>query len=348
MVPVRRHARHWRAYLACGGLVLAGLLVSAAEKSGQQEPSQHNARAAYHDNSTQCSTLTPGSFAATPPDPPITWAPLVIEVKPSAAEVEAVGKEEAAKTRVLGLEPDLWVAIFTLFLTAATTALWAETARLRRGADDQQRTDAEARRTDLAHLQESLDVARQNARSAMIQSQTAERAFLDVERPYIRISDVSGVFHSNEVGGVRYGGLPPNTGSVACYVSFRVQNIGRMPATIHQVKFRVIYETDFPEEPDYRIPNLITIDFDLSSNQSTNYFFSTNAVEEVVILDGAIVEPKYIFFYGLIIYGDMFGGIFFKRTAYRMVNPKRFLRVTGNRANEEKRFDKPDEFVWLD
>ena len=57
MVPVRRHARHWRTYLTCGGLVLG--ICYSGQALGQQQSSQNGEANANHSQSEPHLPLPP-------------------------------------------------------------------------------------------------------------------------------------------------------------------------------------------------------------------------------------------------------------------------------------------------
>jgi len=115
MVPAGHHESDSRRNVAIARGGLAALLVAAAIGCGPAIAAEHSGPP-HRDQSASRNM------------PPRSPAPTVIEIQPSAQEVEAVAEQEATR-RLLGLEPDAWVAIFTGALTVATGLLWLATER---------------------------------------------------------------------------------------------------------------------------------------------------------------------------------------------------------------------------
>jgi len=170
MVHVGRHARRWGAYAALG--IVAALIASA--HCGAQPQTGHANKHAHHDRGGAT------DMALRPP------APIIVQVQPSAQEVEAVANQEAANRRIFWLEPDAWVAVFTLTLTITTAFMWEATHRA---------------------------------------AKVAERALVDLERPYIFIWGISGV------QALRDDGYKPR-------IYYNVSNNGKLAARVDDVSIR--------------------------------------------------------------------------------------------------------------
>lgn len=127
MVSPRCHAGHWRNLVAAGVVALA-LIAPAAHgdpdvASGSNTPSR-----ADQYRTERPTPAIAGTEAA---------SPLVVEIKPAAKEVEAIAEKKPPVGRIFELEPDAWVALFTLALSISTVLLWLETRRLARDAKAQ-------------------------------------------------------------------------------------------------------------------------------------------------------------------------------------------------------------------
>lgn len=140
-----------------GVLVTVLALVAAPAYGGPPVTSRDNDAATQDHGRTN--DLAKGEPKGLAPSPAV-----VVQVEPGAQEVEAVANQEAAKRRVLGLEPDAWVALFTAVLSASTIFLWWDT--------------------------------RKSANAALRAAVVAERALTEAERPYLVASiPTSGVKH---------------------------------------------------------------------------------------------------------------------------------------------------------
>ena len=128
-----------------GVIGLASLLVTAAQSYGPTKTGDASRPATHHDGGTQPAAGAPLATLALPPvaqplspvkpAPSEIGPPRVIEVEPSAQEVEAVAEQEAAKRRIGGLQPDWWLVIFTGILSLGTMGLWLATRKLVTGAE---------------------------------------------------------------------------------------------------------------------------------------------------------------------------------------------------------------------
>ena len=179
-------------------MVLAAVLVSAAERSGQPQPAQTDERGAQYQTGTYDPASGPGTFAFTPPAPPATGAPLVVQVEPTAKEVHEEAKREAAEASIFWIKTDAWLVFLTFFLTLATTLLWLETWKLRRGADDQKTVDERARADEAKRLNEALKVSQENAKTALYQARIAEDAYKASNRPWLIIKPARGASSNRE------------------------------------------------------------------------------------------------------------------------------------------------------
>lgn len=182
-----------------GLIALAFALIATAAQSRPQVAAESRQPAGQHQSA-------PGNTAPSEARPPV-----VIQVEPTPQEVEAVAEQEAAHRRVLGLEPDAWVALFTLALTVSTGLLWLDT--------------------------------RKSANAALKAANVAERALIELERPYIFV-DVS----NTKITTTPSGPYDPTTGSVdesikttTCSdVTICFYNYGRTPATITRLEYHFL------------------------------------------------------------------------------------------------------------
>jgi len=122
MVANGRNAGRWGAYAALG----IGLALIAAAGDGRPQVAANSGANANKEQS-RASDATQGQARA----------PAVIQIEPSAKAIEAEAERQSAQRRIFWLEPDAWVALFTLVLGISTIGLWLETKRLAGLAEDE-------------------------------------------------------------------------------------------------------------------------------------------------------------------------------------------------------------------
>ncbi|WP_144052801.1 hypothetical protein [Acidocella sp. MX-AZ02] len=171
MVPILHHEGRCREYLYLGGQGLGfvfSLMMSAqaaASPTALQQGSQPIAEphiSAITKGLDQANGLT-NSASASQSMP-------AIQIQPSPQEVEAVAEQEAAKRRIFGLEPDAWVAIFTLVLSLSTIFLWWETRKLSKLAGIQ----ADDFKKSLAQMEISANATQTAAHAAQASADAAK------------------------------------------------------------------------------------------------------------------------------------------------------------------------------
>jgi hypothetical protein len=145
--------------------------------------------------------------------------------------------------RMVGKTFDDPIAFFTLVLAISTLGLWRVT---------QNGLSAQSRDT------------RRSLRIADRQARTAERALIELERPWVFLQGAT--IRRRDLHGT---GITPNY----FWVKLRWKNIGRAPALIEECLFQFVYKDQLPPEPLYRkeagfsCPRSVTVDGEIDTNE---------------------------------------------------------------------------------
>ncbi len=260
MVPVRRHERHWRSYLASGGVVLAGLfgVSEAAPQTPGVQTDQIVQRPVEQQKDTQ-------SIEGVKPN---------LTSPPHCTPEGGKASENGPESHDQGTEfwPPIWgtrikitdslIALFTFVLAVVTGGLWIETLRLRLGADQQSKHfEKSVRATEKAAI-----ASEKTADAALLQAQVAEKALVKLERPIIYPGEID-FFADNSSRQIRV----------------KLKNYGRSPAILDSVSLVVsIYPTGdsqtklFHKQKGFMIENII------GDKDSTDYIiYSDPAISQL-------------------------------------------------------------------
>ena len=215
--------------------------------------------------------------------------------------------------------PDVWVAIFTATLTAATIVLGFATWRLWRATQEA-----------VADTARGLRIAEQSAAAALRQADVAERALIGLERPYVLLNHIE--------GGRNRLSRSPDYGS-ELKLSFELKNYGRTPAMVQSVSFEIFYGETVPEQFDYDRPNMLLGNAVLSSTDQPMILTAYQADVSFSPDGVTVAEAKFLILYGSITYKDMLGYTYIRRAAYRYLRNDKVLTLPDARFNSEKRLD---------
>lgn len=181
---------------------------------------------------------------------------------------------------------------------------------------------------------DAATAAKLQAHTAERQAVIAERTLTGLERPYILIDKITVATPPHPLKGIITKAGEP----IPLRVDFSLRNFGRSPAIVHEVIFKAIASDEFPTDPDYRRPNMIPYDTVVGPNSGIPGLM-TNMLLDVPFFAGRVQEPSKVFFFGYVRYIDAFGIMYFRRAAYRIVSPERFLTVPGTKYNGEDRYE---------
>jgi hypothetical protein len=287
VVLLRSHEGRWNAFGKAARAGLIGLITAACCSSQPVSAKPHE-----HPEGSQAKTAQTSDGPSRPP--------IIIQVQPSPEEVEAIAEKEAAKARIFGLEPDTWVAIFTLALTISTVLMWLETRRLAAGGEDQHGT-----------LKRSVKAARMAALAALKSAKIAKAQLAASHPPKIIIRRIS--LHE---GTPRFApiGRPWK-------IEYIIANIGGAKATIYELNATIFCPNEdesLPAIPPYQDGGDVTGEWYLEAGQS--HPFDVFLTEDQISAAGRewndTSEPKATHFYliGYVQYRDAADVV--RRTAF--------------------------------
>ena len=193
---------------------------------------------------------------------------------------------------------DILIVIFTGVLAVKTSGLHKETAALREIADQQ--------RTDLAS---SVEVARDSARAAQKSADVAEKALIDLERPYLFLGLV--VPHYSYVS-------PAGT---PLEVQYKIDSFGRTPATISHIMIKTFISTTI--EPDIGTASPFRLDGAMHVARGESRQMPTIPIGFIKsdIWREIMGNNKSLFFTGQIFSSDIFGNSYEDGFAVRTALP---------------------------
>jgi hypothetical protein len=232
-------------------------------------------------------------------------APLIIEVEPSAREVERAAQQEAAHGKILGLQPDGWVAIFTLSLTVSTILLWLDT--------------------------------RKSANAALKAANVAEDALTVLERPFLflTIDSARGAYDPAVLAA---------NGKTQPGVWYKWHNFGRTPAILRTGRYELTAlpiepVSMFFTEDDKTGETIVGADKSSEPEEVRVY------VPGITSADQASIQARTLtlYFWGEVEYADVFGYLHTTGFGVCWVDKERFWTSFGGDAfNYRKRRRDPN------
>jgi hypothetical protein len=228
-------------------------------------------------------------------------APIVVKILPAPKTEEERAQE--AQERQEKTTTDRWLMIFTGAVAFFTAALVGATGLLYRAGERQLSLNRNFFSRQARAMAESNSVARQAAEAAS----TNARAAIAAERAYLFI-----VIDRDSIE--MYSGspkeIPPDVlTDYAKYLSVRfiIKNFGKTPAIVKQISHQIMHYAELPEALEYA-PDLDTVIPPLGEGESSDVItagpHSTITVHDAKF---AIMGDSAIWFYGYIIYDDVFG-----------------------------------------
>ena len=211
MVPIRRHARHWLAYLAGGGLVL---ILGASAPTG--EPTQHRAEDTQATNTAAKANQASPQHAASATHSEDTLSKQR-RSNPATSNHDSEGPKWTDMATALAA---IVSAGFAFALWRSTDKLWVETKRLAVGAENQA--------TD---FKRSVDASERAASAALGQAAVAEDAFKTSNRPWLIVE-------------------PSMVGSSEQGLVYDLVNYGNSPALVRDIVSVLICPNHLVNEQD--------------------------------------------------------------------------------------------------
>jgi hypothetical protein len=187
-------------------------------------PPPHSAEISRQELSRQPQRATEGEPKGT------EQSPLFIKLLPGPKTAEEVAQE--AEDRNEKASADRWViifngliALFTAALVGANIALWRAGEHQIRLIGDNAAQQSKDMQASVAAAERAASGAMIGARAAQKSAETAEKAFSNLERPYVFAFGVRRLEADTE----RVGGFEP-------FVTYSVANYGKTPAIIENVR----------------------------------------------------------------------------------------------------------------
>jgi hypothetical protein len=196
---------------------------------------------------------------------------------------------------------DAIIAIFTVVLAVKTAGLFKETAGLRSAADQQARD-----------MKASIKAAEIAAEAAELSA----NALTQAERAHIYIKILS----QNFVEAVT--GEHPHVTSdgfvnVPVEIAYCFKNYGKTPAIIKEMSRDIAISTTFPDEVEYLPADLTTTERVIAADENTGPQRYVHTYISKVDLNGVIRANTSYWFYGRVLYDDVFGTEHEHRFIYR-------------------------------